>query len=78
MHLASKGGHSDTVELPISNGANVHAEKGRNKTPLHFASKGGHTDTVELLISKRADVHAEDMYMVQPNTSALCLRERSL
>ena len=60
LHLASSGGHIDTVRLLIEHAADVNAQDERNSTPLHFASSKGQTETVQLLIDRGGDIHARD------------------
>jgi len=50
LHLASRVGDADTVELLISQGASLNAVTSDGYTPLHIAAKEGHDDVVHLLL----------------------------
>ena len=52
------GNSFKTVELLLSNGANVNAQSGKYGNALQAASAGGHFIIVELLLSNGADVKA--------------------
>jgi ankyrin repeat protein len=57
--LASDYGHTQIVELLISNGANINASAGINKyTPLHLAIANCSVKIVDRLIKNKADVNA--------------------
>ena len=56
LHLATRGGHTDTVELLLQKGASIEA-MGKDKntgTPLHLFARSGNAVMVELLLKKGA------------------------
>ena len=61
LRAAVRFGHTETVKLLISNGADVNATYGlKNITALMAAVQRGHLEMVELLLSKGADVNAKE------------------
>ncbi|XP_066289374.1 uncharacterized protein [Branchiostoma lanceolatum] len=60
LHVASRYGQTEVVELLIECKADVNARDDLRRTPLHRAAEGGHTGTCELLIRHGADVTARD------------------
>ena len=57
LHLASKGGHKEAVQLLLAAGSDVGAVAGhRNFRPLEFAARGGYRDVVELLLASGGTV----------------------
>ena len=56
LHLAVRGGHTDTVELLIKKGASIEGmDKNTNtSTPLHLFARSGNIAMVELLLNKGA------------------------
>jgi len=63
LHLASKNGHTEVVQILISHGANVNIKNKDNFPPINFAAMRGHTQIVDMLIKAGAD------YMVHDNSS---------
>jgi ankyrin repeat protein len=55
LHLASKLGSKEIVELLLNVDDDINIVDKRDKTPLHLASKKGHTSLVEFLLQKGAD-----------------------
>lgn len=55
LHIASREGNYEIVELLITNGAEVNVSDNEGWTPLMRASLGGHAEIVELLLSKNAN-----------------------
>ena len=53
-------GQLPTVQLLLSEGANVDQIGSEGETALHLAAAGGHQDVVRLLISKGANVNKPD------------------
>ena len=51
LHVASRTGDSDTVELLLKGGANVDAVTSDQYTALHIAAKDGHDDIARVLLS---------------------------
>jgi ankyrin repeat protein len=56
LHLASRHGHTDVVQLLLDNGADVNLQTKDLLTPLHHASVNGHLKVAELLIERGAEV----------------------
>ena len=60
LHLASREGHLDLVELLLSKGWNIEARDRLLNTPLHLACHRGHAQVVSALLRRRADSQAGD------------------
>jgi len=52
LHVASRVGDVDAVELLISRGASMNAVTSDGYTPLHIAAKEGHDDVAQLLLDR--------------------------
>ncbi|KAL3433218.1 ankyrin repeat-containing domain protein [Aspergillus tetrazonus] len=59
LYYAAERGHSNLVELLLTQGASVDLTDLYGWTPLHAACYSGHTDTAKILIEAGGDVHAE-------------------
>lgn len=60
LHLASKYGHTQLLQLLLQHGAGVNAANRIYKmTPLHMAAKEGQRGSAEALVAAGADVKAE-------------------
>jgi hypothetical protein len=57
LRWASRNGHTETVNLLLDRGADIHAN---NDGALRSASYHGHTETVKLLLDRGADIHADN------------------
>jgi serine/threonine-protein phosphatase 6 regulatory ankyrin repeat subunit B len=53
--FASLNGHSETVEILLTNGADVNMKDTHGRSAIMFASLQGHTKTVDFLRSNGAD-----------------------
>jgi ankyrin repeat protein len=62
LEYASFGGHTATVELLLSAGADVNAQEGYHCTALEAALSEGHAGIVELLLGAGANVNAQGGY----------------
>jgi len=60
LHVASRNGHTEIVEMLLEEGADVNAKTKEGITALNRASEKGHTKTVARLLEKGADVNAKD------------------
>ena len=60
LHLAVEGGHLNSAQLLINNGANVSAINGLKLTPLHLAANNGHDAVVRLLMEEDASIDCLD------------------
>ena len=66
LHLASKHGHHQCIELLLDQHAHIHTCNQKNKQPLHLASKHGRHQCIELLLDRHADVNARTAYSITP------------
>ena len=60
LHLAVEGGHLNSAQLLINNGASVSAINGLKLTPLHLAANNGHDAVVRLLVEEDASIDCLD------------------
>jgi ankyrin len=52
LHVASRTGDADTVELLLDSGADVDAVTADQYTALHIAAKEGHDDIARVLLTR--------------------------
>ncbi|CAD8092465.1 unnamed protein product [Paramecium sonneborni] len=62
IHLACIGGHLETVQILLKNGAQINQPGQFKMTPLIIASAYGHYDLVKYLIEQGAKVLSKDKY----------------
>jgi hypothetical protein len=62
MHFAALNGHTSTVALLASMGADVNARDVFGSCPLHYAADVGHIRVVEVLLQLGARAYAENMF----------------
>jgi ankyrin repeat protein len=55
LHVASRRGRVDVVQLLPEHGADVDARDDDERSPLHVASDGGHIEVARVLLERRAD-----------------------
>jgi uncharacterized protein len=60
LHIASREGHIEIVEMVLEKGANVNATTNDGITALIRASRNKHTEIVAMLLDNGADVNATD------------------
>ena len=70
IHVASKQGDSQMVDLLLSFGADIDAIDygGLRKTALHWAALSGHLQVVELLMSRLGTNNSSRMLMLMPHS----------
>ena len=61
LHEAVSNGHSETLDLLLTFGANINS-KANGYTPLHVAAANGHTDCIRVLIRHGADTSVKDQF----------------
>lgn len=59
LHLAARGGHVDTVNLLIEQGAEINAQIFDFGTALHLACEYGHSDVVRRLLKAGANINVK-------------------
>ena len=70
LNLASRGGHTQVMQILLDRGANVSIRDEDDVEPLFFASEEGHTDAVKLLIKHKANVHRGSSWLATPVLAA--------
>ena len=61
LHLASKRGFLDTVQILVNAGANINAQDEFGDTPLHLASRHSFSQVVAWLLGKSPDVTLKNL-----------------
>lgn len=59
LHVATKWGRTNMVELLLKHGAIIDSRTRDLLTPLHCASRSGHDQVVDLLLEKGAPISAK-------------------
>ncbi|KAJ3832734.1 hypothetical protein F5878DRAFT_547720, partial [Lentinula raphanica] len=59
LQAAAAGGHDDTVEFLVTQGADINAQGGDYGTALEVAVTEGHKETAEFLLQQGADLNAQ-------------------
>jgi ankyrin repeat protein len=60
VHITSKYGHSEILNMLIEKGANIDAQDSRGNTPLHKATEKGHTHIVNILLKNKAHIDVQN------------------
>ena len=60
MHVASRRGHADIVQLLFKHGADRKAQDVDGRTPLHRSSEYGHVEVARILLEHGADTVTRD------------------
>ncbi|KAI5479290.1 CDK inhibitor PHO81 [Pseudohyphozyma bogoriensis] len=58
LHHAASEGHTESVNVLLKAGSNVHAKDEFRKTPIHYAAWQGHIDVIVLLLAAGATSEA--------------------
>jgi len=66
LHLASKHGHHQCIELLLDRHANINARCWISCTPLHLASRYGHRQCIELLLDRHANINDRSDSSITP------------
>lgn len=67
LQAASRGGHSEIVQLLLDNGANVNTRNGADRmTPLHIAIEKSRCNVLELLLQSNAPPNTMDLFNRTP------------
>jgi ankyrin repeat protein len=61
LHVASRRGHVDVVQLLLEHGADAEALDDQESTPLHRASLSGHARIARILVELGANAEARDI-----------------
>lgn len=56
LHVAARGGHSDTIQLLVSKGANLDALDWKQQTPIFYALQEERIQAIKKIISLGAQV----------------------
>ncbi|KAH8882915.1 purine and uridine phosphorylase [Thozetella sp. PMI_491] len=54
-----RGGHDETVQILLENGADINAQGGYYGNALQAASYGGHVEIIQILVENGADINAQ-------------------
>lgn len=66
MHWACDRGHSNIVNLLVSQGVDINKQDNDGQTPLHYASSCGHEDVANILLKAGANVNVFDTDGLNP------------
>ena len=58
LHFAARAGHTEIVDLLVTNGADVNSRDAEEYTPLHNSTFNGHMELTKLLLANGADINA--------------------
>jgi cytohesin len=70
LHYAARGGHKETAELLIANGADVNAKNDDGETPLDWANWSSHAENTNLL-RKHGGKTGEELKAAEPVAEAV-------
>ena len=66
LHVASRRGHADIVQLLLGHGADGKAQDDIGRTPLHLSSQDGQVEAAQILLEHGADTEARDNQDASP------------
>ncbi|XP_064652494.1 ankyrin-3-like [Lineus longissimus] len=66
LHLSSRNGYNDVVNVLLDNAANVHVVNGDGDTPFHVACASGHLEIAKSLVAAGADPYCRNFKACTP------------
>mgnify|MGYP002832837262 CR=1 FL=1 len=62
IHLAAKGGHTETISVLLDRGSTVHTKAANGASPLHCAAEANRTQVISMLLARGASVLGDFRY----------------
>ncbi|MCV6638661.1 ankyrin repeat domain-containing protein [Candidatus Albibeggiatoa sp. nov. NOAA] len=78
LHIASRWGLLDDVNVLLKNGASVHTRGDMSLTPLHYAVEAGHLGIVKRLLEAGAVIDCQDEFGETPLDKAKRLKRKDV